>query len=290
MPMDDGMFLDDVMPSGLDAPGSLSPNASLPPLEGFDATPGFEDMDIAPSLGENTDTMSHAPGFHASPVAFGSTGDPSFDSLMDRVDQLNAETRQFAELARMETATDLSSTMAPSAGSGGFACNTGDTDLNSLLNRANQAMGEFSTLADQARMGLGPGQYLSIDDAIAQGGSQGLSDFLQQRLDWMDHATPEQLRQFEHQVNWGHETEIARAHEHDLLREQGDLAERFIKHQTEDQFQMEKEGYHQVNPWEPYQGQQGDPNLFEKDGHFFKLDNFGNRYWQSDIGEWHPMH
>lgn len=250
---------------------------------------------VAPEIiGEGVAMPNVDPSFEAlphlgSPVAFGGTGDPSFDSLMDRVDQFNAETRQLTEMARMEAAANCSTPMVPPIESGGFEYHTGDSHLDNLLAEAQQGLTEYRALADQARMQLGSGQYLSIDDAIEHGGSQGLSDFLQQRLDWMDHATPEQLRQFEHQVNWEHETEMARAHQHDLLEERSDLAERFIKHQTEAQFQMEKDGYHQVNPWGPYQGQQGDPNLFEKDGHLFKLDDFGNRYWQSDAGDWHPM-
>jgi len=49
------------------------------------------------------------------------------------------------------------------------------------------------------------------------------------------------------------------------------LAKQFIKHQTKEQFDAEKAGYHQVNPWSPYRLYTGDPNIFEKDGELYRL-------------------
>lgn len=204
-------------------------------------------------------------------ISFGRTGDASFDDLMDRVDQFNAETRQLTELARQEIAARNSAQVTQPTASNTYTYNTGDAHLDDLLNRAYKGMAECRTLAEQARAELGPGKYLSIDDAINHGGSQGLTDFIQQRLDWMEHAMPEQLRQYEHQVNWQHEVEMLRLHENDILHEQGDLMTQFIKHQTKEQFDAEKAGYHQVNPWSPYRLYTGDPNIFEKDGELYRL-------------------
>lgn len=228
---------------------------------GFNVGAGCE---ATPSVDLHLTDGSHS-------ISFGRTGDASFDDLMDRVDQFNAETRQLTELARQEVAAKTAVHDASSAASSTYTYNTGDPHLDNLLNDAYREMSEYRTLADQARMELGPGKYLSIDDAINQGGSQGLSDFIQQRLDWMEHATPEQLRQYEHQVNWQHEVEMLRLHENDILHGQSDLAKQFIKHQTKEQFDAEKAGYHQVNPWSPYRLYTGDPNIFEKDGELYRL-------------------
>ena len=153
----------------------------------------------------------------------------------------------------------------------GYTYNTGDGHLDGLLNELHQDLTEYNALADQARMELGHGKYLSVEDAMNKGGRQGLADFIQQELDWMDHATPEQLRQFEHQSAWRHEMEMLRLHEKELLHEQGELEQRFIKHQTKEQFEAEKDGYQQVNPWDMYRGYTGDPNIFEKDSELYRL-------------------
>ena len=244
------MFDFDTMPSGS-------------PLDDVGADTGM-DCEAAPGVDMHLSTGSHS-------VSFGRTGDVSFDDLMDRVDQFNAETRQLTELARQEIAAKTSAQMTTPIASSTYTYNTGDAQLDNLLNEAYREMSEYRTQTDQVRMELGPGKYLSIDDAINQGGSQGLTDYIQQRLDWMERATPEQLRQYEHQVNWQHEVEMARLHEHEVLQEQGDLMEQFIKHQTKEQFDAERAGYHQVNPWSPYRLYTGDPNIFEKDGELYRL-------------------
>lgn len=242
---------------------------------GFDMdNSAFDDSGLNADMGCN-DGMPVGGDFHmdgSHSIAFGRTGDASFDSLMDEVDNFNTETRQLTELARAEVAANAAGkTLFPSEASCEYTYNTGDSHLDGLLNEVQQGTAEYRALADQARMTLGPGKYLSIDDAINQGGRQGLSDFIQQRLDWMEHATPEQLQQYERQGYWQHEISMARAHEHDLLQEQGDLVGQFIKHQTKEQFDVEKAGYHQVNPWDTYRGYTGDPNIFEKDGEIYRL-------------------
>lgn len=233
----------------------------------FSASEFNTGMDCGCEMPVDVDSQSGgAPG-----IFFGRTGDASFDDLMDRVDQFNVETRQLTELARQEAAVENSEQDVSPAASSTYVYNTGDTQLDNLLNDTYREIAESRTLADQARTDLGPGKYLSIDDAINQGGSQGLSDFIQQRLDWMEHATPEQLRQYEHQINWQREVETARLHEHEAMQERRDLIEQFIKHQTKEQFDAEKAGYRQVNPWSPYQFYTGDPDIFEKDGELYRL-------------------
>ena len=148
---------------------------------------------------------------------------------------------------------------------------TGDSDLDRLLSEAQQARLDSGYLASLPGLEPGNGAYLSIDDALQRGGSQGLSDFIQQRLDWMEHASPDDLRQYAHQVDWEHESEMARLHMGELQHEQGELAERFIKHQTEEQFNAEKQGYHQVYPSYISDNWDKDHNLFEKDGELFRL-------------------
>ena len=244
---------------------------------GTESNPGFENgFDMGGTMNGMsadfgmTDTVDMGLG-GAHNVSFGCTGDASFDSLIDEVDKFNAETRQLTELARQEIAANDIGSSVDSSSYGGYTYDTGDAHLDNLLNEVQQCTAEYGALADQARMELGPGKYLSIDDAINQGGSQGLADFIQQRLDWMDHATPEQLRQFEHQIDWQHEVDVARTHEHEVLQEYGDLLKQFAKHQTKEQFDAEKAGYHQVNPWSPYRLYTGDPDIFEKDGELYRL-------------------
>lgn len=224
---------------------------------------------VSEMRGENIDVTSVAEAsiFNRDQnVSFGGTGDASFDSLMNEVDQFITETNHLTDQARAEIAARKSPME-----SSGYVYNTGDVGLDNLLNKTQQELSEYNNFVNQVRMELGPGKYLSIDDAINQAGSNGLLGYIQQRLEWMENATPEQLKQYSHQMNWRHEIEIARAHERNLLQDRGDLLDQFVKHQTKDQFNAEKAGYRQINPWDSYRGYTGDPNLFEKDGVIYRL-------------------
>lgn len=221
------MFDSDTMPSGS-------------PLDDVGMDVGMDNA-ATPNVDTHLSGCSHS-------VSFGRTGDASFDDLMDRVDQFNTETRQLTELARQEIAAKTSAQVSTPVASSAYTYNTGDAQLDNLLNEAYREMLEYRTLTNQVRMELGPGKYLSIDDAINQGGSQGLTDYIQQRLDWMEHATPEQLRQYEHQVNWQHEVEMARLHEHEVLQENGETERAFISDMTPEQYRtVERFGLEKVD-------------------------------------------
>lgn len=149
---------------------------------------------------------------------------------------------------------------------------SGDPGLDALLEEASRLRHECSDLAMEAGGSAG-----ALDRGLERMDAerQALDSYIDNRLQWLDNATPEQVRRHQHECETELELALARNHEQELVRERADLEEQFIKNQTESQFQAEKAGYRQVHPWSMYRGYTGDPNLFEKDGELYRLDSSG---------------
>lgn len=149
---------------------------------------------------------------------------------------------------------------------------SGDPGLDALLEEASQLRHECSDLAMEASGTTG-----ALDRGLQRMDAerQALDSYIDNRLQWLDNATPEQVRRYQHECETELEQAMAQHHEQELVRERAELEERFLKHQTESQFQTEKAGYRQVHPWSIYYGYTGDPNLFEKDGELYRLDSSG---------------
>ena len=231
---------------------------------------GMVDLDEVPPPLQSPIALSSQ---RAYTISFGRTGDVSFDKLMDDVEQFNAECRELAEKARIEAGGNHDRPAHSNVTSGGYTYNTGDTHLDNLLNETYRTMSEYNAMLDMARAQIGPDRYLSFDDAIQRGGSKGLHDYIQQLRGWMDQASPDEIRQWVHENNMRHEQERARLHEQEILHEHSELERQFIKNQTDEQFKAEKDGYRQVFPDNKYAYRlpQGDPNIFEKDGEYYRL-------------------
>lgn len=127
---------------------------------------------------------------------------------------------------------------------------------------------------------------LSLENHIAQG-LQAVDGFradiqagIQSGLDGLERMSET------HPDNWQsmaqHNLEMEKMssndmqHISDLQKDMHDQKAQFDAHMNQDQWNAIQNGYHQVNPYDTYQGYTGDPNIFERDGFLYRLDNWGN--------------
>lgn len=158
---------------------------------------------------------------------------------------------------------------------------SGDADLDRLLDEADQLRRDIHTDFQTAG---------GIDGAFERTTAH-YSDFRQSienmKSDIMN-MDDDQLRRFaNHQAGEARLFE-AESHVKEVESDIHDFEMQRAAHQTEAQYRMEQDGYHQLHPY-THVGPHGDPNLFEKDGELFKLDDFGNRYRIDQSGNAYPI-